>query len=214
MSPRRALGAVLVGGESRRFGSDKAEAVVGGLTLVERAVGILSEAADPVVVVGGDPDPAGRPGRAHLRDRRRGKGPLAGVEAALLEARRLDRAGVVVLACDMPLVPPRLVALLLDEAGGTQAVVPASPGPLDAEPLCAYYALSILPAVQEALTSGEPSMRSLLSQARVRRVPEERLAAFGEAETLFLNVNTPRDRERAEAHLERRTDPLEEEPDG
>ena len=52
------LGAVLAGGQSSRFGSDKALAELGGATLLERAVDALSAWCEKVVVVGREEAPA------------------------------------------------------------------------------------------------------------------------------------------------------------
>ena len=60
------LGAVLAGGQSSRFGSDKALAVLYGQTLLTRAVATLAQWCDTVVVVGRTeaPPPRFRTGRA------------------------------------------------------------------------------------------------------------------------------------------------------
>lgn len=198
------LGAVLVGGGSRRFGKDKAGAGIGGVPLAERAARTLESAVERVVLVGADVELAERLARPLCADRRPGRGPLAGVEAALLEARALGRPGALVLACDMPLVPPRLFAELLEEMDGADAVLPESPGPVGVEPLCGFYALTALPVVQDRLGCGEPSMRALLERLEVRRLPVERFAGPDAPEVVFLNVNTPADRDRAEALLAER----------
>jgi len=52
MAPSMILGAVLAGGQSSRFGSDKALAALGGRTLLERAVASLETHCDGVIVVG------------------------------------------------------------------------------------------------------------------------------------------------------------------
>ena len=48
----RVLGVVLAGGQSRRFGSDKALAEIAGRTLLDRAVATLARQVDTVVVAG------------------------------------------------------------------------------------------------------------------------------------------------------------------
>jgi molybdopterin-guanine dinucleotide biosynthesis protein A len=79
MTPPRVLGVVLAGGQSTRFGSDKALAEVGGRSLLDRAVAALERQCDAVIVAGRADAPcavvADRPGAA--------MGPLAGLNAAL-----------------------------------------------------------------------------------------------------------------------------------
>ena len=93
-------GAVLVGGRSRRFGSDKALADAGGRPLGSRVIDALRAAGvDPVVAVGGT---AGSTlGVPTVADRHPGEGPLAALATVLTWA----RSGLVVVApCDLPLL--------------------------------------------------------------------------------------------------------------
>ncbi len=90
------LGAVLAGGLSTRFGSDKALAELGGRTLLARAVAVLEGVCDAVVVVGRDTAPA-----PTLPDwPRAGMGPLGGIAAALHHARDLGYTEVLTCAVD------------------------------------------------------------------------------------------------------------------
>ncbi len=97
----RAGGAVLVGGQSRRFGRSKALAQVDGVAMAERVASVLEDAGCwPVVFVGGsveEIDGLAHTGRVHLRDRWPGEGPLGGVLTALLGL----GSQVVVAACDL-----------------------------------------------------------------------------------------------------------------
>lgn len=135
------LGAVLAGGASRRFGSDKAGQLLGGVTLVDRASSTLGELFDEVVVVLGKDgeersgDGTRNPGNhraavnrpAVIHDRREGLGPIAGVEAALAEAASRDLAGAFVLACDLPFVrAPTIRALTRTWARQTAPIVAPS----------------------------------------------------------------------------------------
>ncbi|MBA4356013.1 MAG: molybdenum cofactor guanylyltransferase, partial [Novosphingobium sp.] len=89
------LGAVLAGGQSTRFGSDKALAELGGRTLLARAVEALEGMCDAVVVIGRETAPA-----PTLPDwPRAGMGPLGGIAAALHHAR--DAGYEAVLTCSV-----------------------------------------------------------------------------------------------------------------
>lgn len=90
------LGAVLAGGRSTRFGSDKALAELGGRTLLDRAVAALAGLCDAVVVVGREDAPV-----PTLPDwPRAGMGPLGGIAAALHHARDAGYAEVLTCAVD------------------------------------------------------------------------------------------------------------------
>ncbi len=111
------VGAVLCGGRSSRFGSDKALADAGDTTVGRRVVAALRGAGiDPVVAVGGTAGPA--IGVPTVPDLRPGQGPLGGLATALLWAKT---GSVVVVACDLVLLQPDDVAELV-------AHEPSSPG--------------------------------------------------------------------------------------
>ncbi len=101
------LGAVLAGGRSSRFGSDKAAADWNGRSLAEHAAALVGQFVDTVVVVG----PAGiadLPGP--------GLGPLGGIAGALDHAARAGFTSVLTIGCDMPRVPSELLTALLRRA--------------------------------------------------------------------------------------------------
>lgn len=73
----KTLGAVLAGGRSSRFGSDKALAMLDGWTLLDHAAAALGPHCDAVVVVG----------RGEIADwPRPDMGPLGGIAGALIHA--------------------------------------------------------------------------------------------------------------------------------
>jgi molybdopterin-guanine dinucleotide biosynthesis protein A len=118
------VGAVLAGGRSSRFGSDKALADAAGAPLGRRVVDALrAGGADPVVVIGGSAGAA--LGVPTIPDRYPGAGPLAGLATAL----RWARNGLVVVApCDLPLLTGDQVAELVAAADETTAAVAAVGG--------------------------------------------------------------------------------------
>ena len=103
MNLPKAIGALLVGGFSTRMGRPKAEVQLGRLSLATRASDTLSVLSTEVILVGGEPidDLQHR----HLPDARKDAGPAAGIETALSNA----SIHVVVLALDLPFVPPELL---------------------------------------------------------------------------------------------------------
>jgi molybdopterin-guanine dinucleotide biosynthesis protein A len=102
------LGAVLAGGQSSRFGSDKALAELGGRTLIARAVDTLSGWCEHVVVVGRETAPA-----PCLPDwPRAGMGPLGGIAAALRHARDEGYEAVLTCGVDSVGLPDDLPRLL------------------------------------------------------------------------------------------------------
>jgi molybdopterin-guanine dinucleotide biosynthesis protein A len=104
----RVLGAILAGGRSRRFGSDKANATIGDTNLLDLVARALAQECEEVVVIGRD-----WPRLPRVDDRPRpGLGPLGGLAGALAHARSAGFDAVLTSACDLPALPPGLVALL------------------------------------------------------------------------------------------------------
>ena len=104
----RILGAVLAGGRSSRFGSDKAEADWRGRTLADHAAEAIRPYVDAVVRVGGLDGVPDLP--------RAGLGPLGGIAGALDHAAAHGYDSVLTIACDMPRLPVDLVEALLRRA--------------------------------------------------------------------------------------------------
>lgn len=190
------LGGVLVGGRSRRFGSDKAFALIGGRSMTARAVETLRAVADPVVLLGGDGTLGRRLALPWRADERPGRGPLSGIATGLAWARELGREGLVVLACDLPLVTRGVVrAVVAAIRPDLDAVVVASGEPASVQPLVGWYAAGTLESVEDALDHGRHSVRVLLGGLRVAHVRLDEATPGGS--DALLNVNTRRDLARA-----------------
>lgn len=104
----RILGAVLAGGRSSRFGSDKAAADWQGRTLADHAAEAIRPHVDAVVRIGGSDGVPDLP--------RAGLGPLGGIAGALDHAATHGYDSVLTIACDMPRLPSDLVEALLRRA--------------------------------------------------------------------------------------------------
>lgn len=183
------VGVVLAGGASSRLGRDKALLLAAdGRSLVARATALLARVVAEVVVA--DRGRGYVPGLPSLAD-----GPGRGPAAALLgtAAARPGRR-LLALACDLPGVPAALLAELA-RTGDWDWVVPRSGRGL--EPLCACYGPRALAALAVQVARGRLAVRELATvpELSLRVLGQEELAAFGDPEALFANVNTPADRE-------------------
>jgi molybdenum cofactor guanylyltransferase len=97
----RLLGAILAGGKSSRFGSDKAVAIIDGLPLIDHVVMGMFRATDHLVICGRD----WRDFEALPDGEFPGEGPLAGLLAALRHAAAQGFDGVLTAPCDALPVP-------------------------------------------------------------------------------------------------------------
>ncbi|HEX7118136.1 MAG TPA: molybdenum cofactor guanylyltransferase [Longimicrobiales bacterium] len=197
-TPPAPFGAILAGGRSRRYGAPKALATIDGTPIVERVRAALAAACDDIVIIANDAalyDGLGLPMRP---DARPGLGVLGGILTALLWAREEGRPGALAVACDMPFLDPALLRRLLADTADADVVAPESGGRRGVEPLCAWYGTGCIPAIEAELERGERHIVGFFDDVRVRRIPLAEVRAFGEPERLFLNVNTPDERDRAE----------------
>jgi molybdopterin-guanine dinucleotide biosynthesis protein A len=166
----RVLGAVLAGGQSTRFGSDKALAMLDGKTLIAHAVEALAGRADLVLV-------CGRPWSdlAWVEDRPTGGGgPLTGLNAAL---RFADQHGFDAVLCAPIDVYPLPAALRL--LTGARCAV------LRTQWAVGLWPIALGPALDLHLASGARSIRSWLGAVDVARIADEHLG--------LRNINTSSD---------------------
>lgn len=191
MTERPPFGAILAGGKSRRYGSPKALATVGGVRIIDRVRMALLQVTPDLILIANDAAPYADLGLPTRPDSVPGLGALGGIHTALLWAREEARPGVVAIACDMPFVAPSLLGRIAAEAGDADVVAPESGGKRGVEPLCAYYGVGCIPAIEAEIARGERRIVGFYADVRVRPIPLDEVRVYGEPEVLFLNVNTP-----------------------
>ena len=183
-------GIVLCGGRSTRMGQDKASLLVGGETMLARAVRVMHEAADEVIVVaradqaGGSPF-LGLPARV-IHDPVADLGPLAGIVAGL-SASANDVNFIV--ACDMPLIKVAVLRRLADLRGDADMCVAVADG--HASPLCAVYRRGVGVVGQALLAAGERRVMALLDRVPTKRVDAAVLRDIDPDLESFISCDTP-----------------------
>ena len=181
-------GVVLAGGRARRFGGDKALALLEGRPLIERSLDALRGRAEPLAVNGpaalaaavGLPAIADPPGLA--------EGPLAGILAAMAWAKAMGCSRVLTVPCDTPILPRDLAARLI--AAGASAPAAAARAER-AHALCGLWSLELAEAV--APLAGRPRQPAV---AAVLEAVGGVWVDFPD-EAQFANLNTREDLERA-----------------
>ena len=151
---------ILAGGQSRRFGSDKALAQLGGRTLLARVASSLG--ACPRRLLLAPPERYALPGWTVQAEARTGEGPLAALETALAWAESQGGAGWVALTgVDYPLLTPAVWQALAQAASrtGEASVIGFTDAQGQPEPLPALYHTALRPTVTAALDRGERRLR-------------------------------------------------------
>jgi molybdenum cofactor guanylyltransferase len=154
------LGAILAGGASARFGSDKALALLDGRPLIEHAIAAIAPQVDAIVVCGRE-----WPGRISLADRPSGRhGPLAGLSAALLYASEHGFDAVLSAPCDTPDAPRDLLFRL------------SPPSSFVADtPVIGLWSAATLPILDALLAAGgSRSMRAFADRIAARPIGLDR----------------------------------------
>lgn len=190
-------GLILAGGAGRRMGGvDKAALVLGGITLVERAMARLG-AQVPTLAIAAGPDPARF---AHLDlpalpDPLADAGPLAGLLAGLVWASGAGADSVVTVAVDTPFFPDDLVERLRAAPRlPALATSPAADGSRRDEGGFGLWPVPLAASLDRALQQGTRRIAEFADAAGAVRVPFPDAAAF-------FNVNRPEDLRQAEALL-------------
>ena len=179
-------GAILAGGKSLRYGSNKALEMFEGRSLIEHAVRSLVGVCDPILVVANDLAPYLHVRATLLQDMVREQGPLGGIYTALLFS---PHDWVFTKATDMPFLAPELVRMMEALRGGCEAVVPLLND--RTEPLVALYSNRCLPSIAAALEQGEKKVTSFYRKVKVRELPEKAWRKVDPEGLSFKNINTP-----------------------
>ena len=187
--------AVLGGGPSKRFGSDKGQVLVNGRSLIDWVLERLLPLSDDVFLqlVPNAKPPKGVKGARIFFDSAEGKkGPLGGICGALQNARYHK---VFVVACDMPFLNLSLLRYMQTLAASYDVVIPRIG--LLTEGLHAIYSKACLPFIEEQLQKGDLRIVRFFPRVRVRYVEQEEIDIFDSEHRSFFNINTEADLEKA-----------------
>jgi molybdopterin-guanine dinucleotide biosynthesis protein A len=169
---------ILAGGAGRRIGGGKPLRMLGGETLLARALTLARSWSDEVLIADGKTDVLGL------------EGPLGGVAAAL----GLD-GDVLTIPCDMPFLP----ADLPERLGRTSAPAAVAESGGRLHPVCALWRAHAGESLAAYAASGRRSLHGF-----AEAVGYEAVAWRTDPFDPFFNVNDANDLARAEAMLRSR----------
>ena len=211
-----AAGFVLAGGQSRRFGADKARAVLAGEPMLARMAALVSGVTNSVSVIAAVEGTYSDLRISFVQDRWPGEGPLGGVLTALLHKRPLENSdgsqlpppgdGMAVwnliVSCDMPFLTPEWLRFLLGHAQASDAQAVVARSAHGVEPLCACWRTDVASVLQPAFLGGMRRVADGLKLLRTEVLDEPVWKRFDSEGRLFWNMNTPGDFEEAKRILE------------
>ena len=178
-------GVILVGGKSRRMGTDKAFLSFEGRPLFEKVLNVLQETCTRVILVGDRPErfheyplpvwPDLYPGSA-----------LGGLYTGLM---RVETPYIFASSCDIPFPSAAAVRHLASFRHGHDAVVPQDQDGF--EPLFSIYSVSCRDLMGSFLKKGSLRIYDLFPALNVKHIPTDELTMIAGDKRAMINVNTP-----------------------
>ena len=202
-SRKRILGVILAGGQSRRFGANKAFIPFMGGQLIGHVIARAAPQVDRLLISASDDPRFAAFGLSIVTDDVHESdggqaGPLAGVLAALdwLADGAPDTGWLATFSVDTPLIPMDLVARLREMAERQEAVMACSQSAGRLHPLLSLWSPRLRDDLRAALQRGERAVHRFAEQQRAVVVdfPVEPFDPFA-------NINTPADLEQLAQQL-------------
>lgn len=195
--------AILAGGMSRRFGSDKSFAYIGDKTFLERIVEISEKLTDDIIIVSKSSEKFSTLKTIRLvEDILPIQTPLVGILTALCNT-KYDN--LFVWSVDSPLTKPEIIKIIVDEMSNTNAAIPEIYGKI--HPLIASYERSIMEKLKAFLQEGGLKVTDFLSKISVTYVKEDKFLHIDPDMSSFCNFNTQKDLQLYESNLKNKIQP-------
>ncbi len=213
------VGIVLAGGGSTRLAGlaqtpigGKAGFLFQGRTFLECVVtAVAAEVGRTIVVAAPGQTLPAFDGVTVARDLAPGSGPLAGIRDGLRAALAADHSGTptpllaVVASCDLPLLRPEVVRLLVADAHASHALwtIPVVHG--HRQVLTSVMRVELLSRIEAWLATGRRDLRGLVDEIaqddprHIRAVTEAEVAAVDPMLESFVDIDTPDDLERLQS---------------
>lgn len=176
---------ILVGGKSRRMGSNKAFLKIGEKTFLEQQIELLGNVFDEIMISANSVDEYKGYGLPVIQDIYPEKGPLGGIYTALVNS-KTDYSFVT--ACDMPFIEKGLISYLGSLTEGYDVVVPLNGEML--EPLHAFYSKNCIGPIKRELDENNLKVTKFFSQVNVKKVSIGEFMESNERKNPLTNLNT------------------------
>lgn len=179
---------ILAGGQSSRFGSDKAFIEIDGVPLIKRQIQFLKDIFKKIIIVTNKPQDYKFEDVELVQDIIKNRGPLAGIYSGLMAS---DTFYNFFIPCDMPFLNSGLINYMFGLKEGFDAVVPKLKKGY--ETLFAIYSKNCLEPIYKILNTDNLRIVNFFAQVKLREVSEEEVLVFGDPDILFMNINTKDD---------------------
>ncbi len=185
--PMFGTAAILAGGKSSRMGFDKQLLMEDDRRILETVIETLKQEFSDILIVTAKPQLYDGMGVRLCSDAYPGKGPLAGVHAALSHA---CSQYVYLLACDMPVVNLPFIRHMKEKLLETGMDICASRYNDRMEPFNTFYSRALLGEVVHRLETGNSSLFRFIHASRACVLSQEDAACYDKELRMFTNINT------------------------
>lgn len=197
-SSRKGINSILLaGGNSTRFGEDKARTALGNEIMIRRIVEKLRSVSDKVYVVANDPSSYSFLNTEIIKDIIPNQGPLGGLYTGLRYSNSLYN---FVLPCDMPLITQNYLEYLKSHTKDYDALVPKYNGYM--EPLAGIYSKNCVGPIQKQINRNNLSLKSFFPDIKVKTISEKQIKEIEDPDRLFCNINYTKDLKKAKKMME------------
>lgn len=179
--------AILAGGKSSRMGFDKQLLIEDDRRILETVIDTLKQEFSDILIITARPELYENMGVRIYQDEYQGKGPLAGVHAALHHARSRY---VYLLACDMPVVNLPFIRHMKACIQSSGSDICACKQNDRMEPFNTFYSRDLLDDVTHRLETGNSSLFRFIYGNRACVIDQEDAARFDKELRMFTNINT------------------------
>jgi molybdopterin-guanine dinucleotide biosynthesis protein A len=179
-------GLILAGGESSRYGKNKALVHINGIPLIQRVSRIMQSLFQEVILITNTPNEYSFLNLPMYEDIIKGLGPLGGLFTGLTTM--ANDAGFLV-GCDMPFLNRELIRHIVEIRDNCDVIVPKISGLM--EPLHALYSKACLPHIRKLIDAHKYQIFQFFSEVSVKYVDEGFIRRFDPEIRCFYNINEP-----------------------
>ena len=178
---------ILIGGESKRFGSPKWQATINGRSILDRIWGACNGFENKYVIGKEKPDSISYP---FIKDELDIQAPINGLYTAFNNAKT---DWILLLSCDLPLIAKSVFETLWgSKTENISAIIPKANG--ITQVTCGFYHKRMVPILENEIQNGNYTLIKLLEKINSTFID------FGDDQRL-INMNTKKDMRAAEIIL-------------
>lgn len=179
---------IIAGGQSKRFGRNKARYKFRGKELILHVYDKISPIFENIILVSYSDMKDLLPDVERIEDIIPGLGPIGGIHAALVHS---EKPAIFAVACDMPFISADFIRFMAKFSDDYDVVIPGDDDKL--EPLHTLYSIKCRKEIERTIKEGSRRIVNILKNRNIRIIGSHERAGFNDSEKMFLNINSIED---------------------